>query len=458
MIEVVGQSLGQYKVMELIGTGGMARVYKGYQSSLARFVAIKAISSHVDNERDNTFLQRFTTEARVIARLNHPNIVPVHDYGEDKGWAFIVMEYIAGGTLRDRIVRADQQRQRLDLAPTLELLAQAALALDCAHANGVVHRDVKPGNMLLRTEDHLLLSDFGIAAILEANQNFTRTGANIGTPQYMAPEQGLPNGVIDARTDIYALGVVLFQCVTGRLPFMADAPMAIVLQHIHEAPPRPAALVPGLPPAVEQIILHAMAKDPKARYQRAQDLAAHLRMAADELRRNGRGAPRTIPREAPPHVNAPAIIPLPPRGKPGAPGTCFRCGAANPPHNRFCTTCGYDLSGDRARHDRYLLPNRLPLRCRITVRNGPLTGHSFVLHQDVTTLGRTAGNDIIIPDGTVSRNHARLIFHAGKWSLEDVGSSNGSFVNGTRITRATPVMHGDTIRLGDEILSFELLG
>ncbi len=120
MIEVVGQSLGQYKVMELIGTGGMARVYKGYQSSLARFVAIKAISSHVDNERDNTFLQRFTTEARVIARLTHPNIVPVHDYGEDKGWAFIVMEYIAGGTLRDRIVRADQQRQRLDLAPTLE--------------------------------------------------------------------------------------------------------------------------------------------------------------------------------------------------------------------------------------------------------------------------------------------------------------------------------------------------
>jgi hypothetical protein len=246
--------------------------------------------------------------------------------------------------------------------------------------------------------------------------------------------------------------------VTGRLPFMADAPMAIVLQHIHEAPPRPAALVPGLPPAVEQIILRAMAKDPKARYQRAQDLAAHLRMAADELRRNGRGSPRTIPREAPPHVNAPAIIPLPPRGKPGAPGTCFRCGAANPPHNRYCTTCGYDLSGDRARHDRYLLPNRQPLRCRITVRNGPLTGHSFVLHQDVTTLGRTAGNDIIIPDGTVSRNHARLIFHAGKWSLEDVGSSNGSYVNGTRITRATPVMHGDTIRLGDEILSFELVG
>src|SRR5258708_11742001 len=234
MSEVVGQSLGQYKVMELIGTGGMARVYKGYQSSLARFVAIKAISSHVHNERDNTSLQRFTTEARVIARLTHPNIVPVNDYGEDTGWAFIVMEYIAGGTLRDRIVRADQQRQRIDLAPTLELLAQAALALDCAHANGVVHRDVKPGNMLLRTEDHLLLSDFVIAAILEAHQNFTRTRANLCTPQYMTPEQRLPSGVIDARTDIYALGVGLFQCVTGRLPFMSDAPMALVRQLIHD--------------------------------------------------------------------------------------------------------------------------------------------------------------------------------------------------------------------------------
>src|SRR5690242_2213709 len=150
MNDLIGQDLGQYRVQELIGQGGMARVYKGYQTSLDRFVAIKAIPTQIDHARDQEFAQRFTAEARLIARLTHPNIVPVHDYGEDKNWAFIVMEYISGGTMRDRIVRAEAERTRLNLAMTLELLAQAALALECAHSNGVIHRDVKPGNMLLR--------------------------------------------------------------------------------------------------------------------------------------------------------------------------------------------------------------------------------------------------------------------------------------------------------------------
>ncbi|HKV83569.1 MAG TPA: protein kinase [Ktedonobacterales bacterium] len=457
--DLIGQNLGQYRVMEMIGQGGMARVYRAYQSSLARYVAIKAIAAQMDSSADTTFAMRFTNEARLIARLTHPNIVPVHDYGEDKGWAFIVMEYIAGGTLRDRIVKADGQHTRVDLPLALELLAQAALALDFAHTNGVVHRDVKPGNMLLRTDDHLLLSDFGIAAILEANQNFTRTGANIGTPQYMAPEQGLPNGVIDGRTDIYALGVVAFQSVTGRLPFVADTPMATVMKHIQEPPPRPSALVPGLPMSVESVILRAMAKDPKARFQRANEMAAQLRAAISDVRHAPRPAQQTLRRDdIVPVGSGPVVIPLPPRGKPGAPGTCFRCGAANNAQNRFCTTCGYDLSGARGNVDRYLLPNKRPLRCRITIRNGPLTGHSFLLHQDVTKLGRTAGNDVVIPDGTVSRNHARLFFFNGQWSIEDEGSSNGTWVNGARIARPTPVMHGDEVRLGDIFVKFELVG
>lgn len=460
MSDLVGQRLGQYQVLELIGQGGMARVYKGYQPSLQRYVAIKAIPSQADSSPDNTFVQRFTTEARVIARLTHPNIVPIHDYGEDNAWAFIVMEYIAGGTLRERILKAETQHSRLDLPLTLDLLSQAALALDCAHQHNVIHRDVKPGNMLLRTEDHLLLSDFGIAAILEANQNLTRTGASVGTPQYMAPEQGTPGGIVDGRTDIYALGVVLFQCATGRLPFIADTPMGIIYKQIHEQPPRPASVAPGLPSLVDQIILRALAKDPRARYQHAREMAEELRTAASELRRVGvRAAPPTVPRESPPPLgNAPIVVPLPARGMPGAPGTCFRCGAANNPANRFCTTCGYDLSGARARGDRYLLPNGHPLRCRISIRNGPLAGHSFLLHQDTTTLGRTAGNDVVIPDGTVSRKHARLLFHNGQWSIEDLHSSNGTWVNGVRATRPTPLMHGDELRLGDDLIHFELVG
>ncbi len=287
MTDVVGQTLGQYRVMELIGQGGMARVYKGFQPSLARYVAIKAIPTQFDNTRDNEFAQRFITEARVIARLTHPNIVPVHDYGEDKGWAFIVMEYISGGTLRNRIATADAQHVRLDLASTLDLLAQAALALECAHTNGIIHRDVKPANMLLRTEDHLLLSDFGIAALLEANRAFTRTGANIGTPQYMAPEQGTPNGVIDARTDIYALGVVTFQCVTGQLPFPAESPMAIVMRHIKHPVPRPSTFVPGLP--------HPRGADYSAGYgeESRQSIPARPRNGFTTQRSSLRGAARS---------------------------------------------------------------------------------------------------------------------------------------------------------------------
>jgi serine/threonine protein kinase len=427
---------------------------------LQRYVAIKAIPSQADGSPDNTFAKRFTTEARVVARLTHPNIVPIHDYGEDNGWAFIVMEYISSGTLRERIAKSEAQHTRLDLPLTLELLAQAALALDCAHQNHVIHRDVKPGNMLLRTEDHLLLSDFGIAAILEANQNLTRTGASVGTPQYMAPEQGTPGGDVDARTDIYALGVVLYQCATGRLPFIADTPMGIIYKQIHEQPLRPIAIVPSLPPLVDAIILRALAKDPRARYQHAREMADELRTAAGELRTcMARAAPPTVPRDVqPPSPNAPPVIPLPPRGVPGAAGTCFRCGAANNPTNRFCTMCGYDLSGARGRGDRYLLPNGHPLRCRITLRNGPLAGHSFLLHQDTTTLGRNASNDVVIQDATISRSHARLLFHNGQWSVEDLHSSNGTWVNGTRATRPAPLMHGDELRLGDDIMLFELVG
>lgn len=460
MNDLIGQDLGQYRVQELIGQGGMARVYKGYQTSLDRFVAIKAIPTQIDNARDQDFAQRFTAEARLIARLTHPNIVPVHDYGEDKGWAFIVMEYIAGGTLRDRIVRAEAERTRLNLATTLDLLAQAALALECAHSNGVIHRDVKPGNMLLRTEEHLLLSDFGIAAILEANRAFTRSGGNIGTPQYMAPEQGAPNGVIDARTDIYALGVVLFQCVTGRLPFTSDTPMGTIMKHLHEPVPRPSTLVNGLPSRVEHIILRAMEKHPTARFQRAREMAEQLKAAADEARIAGY-VPSATTRRPNQLLEVPTgqgQIPLPPRGVPGQPGTCLRCGAANNPQNRFCTTCGYDLSGSRGRGDKYLAPNGRPLRCRITLHTGPLAGQAFLLHQDTTSLGRTAGNDIVIPDGTVSRYHARLIFHGGQWTIEDLNSSNGTWVNGARVTRPMPLQHGDELRLGDDIMQFELVG
>ena len=321
--------------------------------------------------------------------------------------------------------------------------------------------------MLLRTEDHLLLSDFGIAALLEANRAFTRTGANVGTPQYMAPEQGIPDAVIDARTDIYALGVVTFQCVTGTLPFPAESPMAIVMRHVKDPVPRPSSLVANVPVRVEQIILRAMEKNPADRFQHAREMAEQLKEAAYEVRRGyrhpqltlkhqslpGHAVPPTTPTYTPSH-----FIPLPTPGVPGQPGTCLRCGAANNPRNKFCTNCAYELSGMRAKRDRYKAPSGRPLRCRIIIRNGPMTNHAFVLHQDITTLGRTAGNDVVIQDATVSRYHARLFFHSGQWSIEDLQSANGTYVNGKRVARPMPLQHGDELRLGDDIITFELLG
>jgi eukaryotic-like serine/threonine-protein kinase len=369
MAELSGQSLGQFRVLEQIGQGGMARVYKAYQASLDRYVAIKVIAAEDGEARDQVFFSRFAKEARLIARLTHPNILPVHDFGEQEGWAYIVMEYIKGGALRDLLVQADTGGHRLDLVRTLGLIQQAALALDFAHSQGIVHRDVKPGNMLLRSENQLLLSDFGIAWMLEANRAFSRSGAIAGTPQYMAPEQGSPGGTVDGRTDVYALGVVLFQCVTGRLPFNADTQMGVLMLHAREPVPRPSLLAPGLPPSVDQIVLRAMAKDPAGRYQRASEMAEALADAAGAQR--GMASRRTAaaaPEEA--EGKRDTLRTAAVRDTP-APGVCFRCGNANDPRDTFCTTCGYELSGRRAAIDRFLSPNGRPLRCRILMRNGP---------------------------------------------------------------------------------------
>jgi tRNA A-37 threonylcarbamoyl transferase component Bud32 len=472
--ELIGQTLGQYQIHELIGQGGMARVFKAYQPALDRYVAIKALPTRLDNVQDQELLKRFYIEARLVAKLSHPHIVPLHDFGEDQGWAYIVMEYIAGGTVREQLVRAEQAYARLSLPWILKVVEQAALALDFAHLNGVVHRDVKPGNMLLRSEDFLLLSDFGIATILQSSLALSRTGETVGTPQYMAPEQGMPNGAIDGRTDIYSLGAVLYHCVTGRLPFAADTPIGIIMKHIQEPLPRPSLYVPSLSPRVEQIILTALAKDPDQRYQRAADMAAELQVAQDELRMAG-PARLLYPFQTQPAHGRPsgpnadyaghgarydAAYPVmnAPRGVPGAPGACFRCGAANNPQSRFCTRCGYDLSGARAQNDRYILPDGRTLLARVTFRNGPLAGMGFMLHQDETTLGRKPGNDIVIQDGTVSRHgHAKLIFHQGVWFIQDLDSSNGTFVNNTRIVQPVPLQSGDEVRLGDVIMSFETL-
>jgi serine/threonine-protein kinase len=270
--QLVGKKLGSYEVTELIGKGGMAAVYKAYQPSMNRNVAIKVLTQQVSGDRAS--VQRFENEARLIAQLEHAHILPVYDFGEQEGILYIVMRYLPAGTLADRI-----SEKGMPLKEAVNFFSQLASALHYAHTQGVIHRDLKPSNVLIDQQDNIFLSDFGIAKSLEATQNLTGTGGVVGTPTYMSPEQGLGDS-LDARSDIYALGVILYEMLTGSPPFIADNPMAVMLKHINEPVPEPRSINPDIPPEVETVILKALAKAPEQRYQTAREMAEALEQAA----------------------------------------------------------------------------------------------------------------------------------------------------------------------------------
>jgi tRNA A-37 threonylcarbamoyl transferase component Bud32 len=268
MEDLTGKQLGQYRIVAPLGEGGMAAVYKAYQASVERYVALKILPRHYAS--DPNFVARFKREARVIAGLAHPAILPVHDYGEVEGYTYIVMRYVEGGTLANFL-----QGKPLPLSQTCHVISQVAAALDYAHAKGVVHRDVKPSNVLLDEQGNCLLSDFGIARMVEATGQFTATGAFIGTPTYASPEQALGHP-LDGRSDVYSLGVMLYEMTTGRPPFDAETPMAILIKHVHDPLPMPRTVNPALSEAVERVILKALAKEPESRYQTAGEMARAL--------------------------------------------------------------------------------------------------------------------------------------------------------------------------------------
>src|SRR6266849_4645027 len=209
-----GQTIGPYRIIAQIGQGGMAVVYKAYQPAMERYVALKILPRQLAESPE--FTGRFHQEARTIAHLEHAHILPVHDYGESDGYTYLAMRFVEAGTLKDRLQAGPLAPDEID-----RCFAQLADALDYAHAQGVVHRDLKPSNVLLDARGNLFLTDFGIAKLLEADSRFTGSGAMMGTPAYMSPEQA--QGLrIDQRTDIYSLGIMLYEMVTERLPFEAD--------------------------------------------------------------------------------------------------------------------------------------------------------------------------------------------------------------------------------------------
>ncbi|HEX3049252.1 MAG TPA: serine/threonine protein kinase [Aggregatilineaceae bacterium] len=270
-MELAGQLLGQYRLLEPIGKGGMAVVYRAQQAAFGREVAIKILGT--DLVDDVEFSARFRREAETIANLQHPHILPVIDYGEQAGLIYLVMRLIRGGTLASEMAKGP-----LSLRQTAALLTQIASALTYAHSKGVIHRDFKPQNVLLDEEGNSYLTDFGIAKMLSGTANITSSGHVMGTPSYMAPEQWRAQPV-DARTDIYALGLVVYEMLVGLQPFDADTPFALMYSHLDMLPASPTRYHPTLPGTIEAVVFKAIAKHPADRYSSAQDFADAFRRA-----------------------------------------------------------------------------------------------------------------------------------------------------------------------------------
>jgi eukaryotic-like serine/threonine-protein kinase len=267
----VGDRLGQYELREQLGRGGMAVVFRAYQPSLEREVAIKVLQNATG---DPDFVERFRREARSISRLRHPNILTVYDFGEQDGLAYMVGELVGGGTLAERL------GQPLPFQWVGVCLAAVASALDYAHESGLIHRDVKPSNILMTEADLPILSDFGVAKLLqEGVAHLTGSGMVVGTPEYMAPEQALGQEV-GPPCDIYSLGVVLYQMVVGQVPYAGPSPVAVALAHVNSPLPPPRQLNPELPVAIERVLLKVLLKEPSERHQTASELALDFAEAA----------------------------------------------------------------------------------------------------------------------------------------------------------------------------------
>jgi serine/threonine protein kinase len=273
-----GQTLGKYRVLEPLGRGGMARVYRAYHPQLDRYVAIKVLRS--DLVEDEEFLTRFRREARAVATLRHPNIVQVFDFDVQDDVYYMVMELLEGDTLKARLNDYRVRGEQMPLGEIARILLDALDGLAYAHSEGMTHRDIKPANIMLTKRGQAVVTDFGIAQIIGGPRH-TATGALMGTLNYMAPEQGL-KGHSDARSDIYSLGIVFYEMLTQRTPFEADTPLAVLMKHVNDPLPLPRKINPAIPEPFERIVLKALAKDADDRYQSAEEMAQALRQAVEE--------------------------------------------------------------------------------------------------------------------------------------------------------------------------------
>ncbi len=422
MTNLLGQQIDTYRIEAQLGAGGMGVVYRAQDMALGRRVALKVM--HAQFASQPQFQRRFMQEAQAAAKLTHPSIVVIHRFDNKQGYLYIVMEYVNGLSLGAYIKQLAQRHQVMLLTETAHIIAQVSDALGYAHRQGVVHRDIKPDNILIRPLDQperegeppvrAMVTDFGLAKLLEGGIE-TQSGTFMGTLPYMSPEQALAKA-IDGRSDIYSLGVVLYQLATGQLPFDIKSPTEAVLKHLHEVPPPPRQIQPGLPAALESVINTALAKEPADRYQTAEALASALRRAAAGLTNDDVTVFKT--------VGQTAVISL---------------------------LTQLESADDRVAPSNLGFDSAAPGSAdRLLIAQQGESDRLQTLGKKSLTLGRTDENDIVLPAHGVSRRHARLEKTAVGWQVTDLGSTNGSFLDSSKLLPDVPEVwnSGDTLRIG----------
>jgi tRNA A-37 threonylcarbamoyl transferase component Bud32 len=482
-----GSRVGGYLLERLIGVGGMAAVYQARDERLDRVVALKVLWG------DESLRRRFVREARAVAKVDHPHIIPVYEAGEANGVQFIAMRFVAGGTLQGIIRNSGALPPRRAAA----FISQVASALDAAHAEGLVHRDVKPGNILVDARrggpEHTYLTDFGIARAMLSAGTQTNAGQFLGTPDYAAPEQ-INGHPVDGRADQYALGCVAYEVLTGTVPFVREMPLAVLYAHLSTPVTQVTLVRPDLPLVVNDVLNAALAKVPGARYPSCADFADALREALGldpyDPSKSARPPTTAVPARPPIAPTMPLIPPGAPRegkaasvaergrgpgaapearparapasGQPARPGQAAGAdrGAwpVQAPRAAAAATWTAVVTTDRAYYDSMSAVNEqdtasISFPGDLPERRIPLTGAEVRIGRRSVSKGIEPEIDLIGPpvDPGVSRQHAKLIpAPDGSWTVVDLGTVNGITVNGMEVPSgdSVPLRPGDRIHLG----------
>ncbi|HEV7452136.1 MAG TPA: ATP-binding cassette domain-containing protein [Pseudonocardiaceae bacterium] len=458
-------AFGPYRIEGLLGRGGMGEVYRAFDTSQNRVVALKCLLPHL--AADAEFTARFRRESELAARLREPHVIPIHRYGEIDGRLFIDMRLVEGDDLGAVLAK----RGTLPPASAVNVISQVAAALDAAHADGLVHRDVKPSNVLVASSeslgemDFVYLVDFGIAhAMGLSGPGITAVGAALGTVDYMAPER-FGTGPADRRVDVYALACLLFECLTGRKPFTGGAPLASINAHLHTPPPLPSQVRPGVPAGFDDVVAHGMAKDPDQRYSTAARLAA----AARAVLGPASSTTPVVPDPQPPNPTPVSPVVTGQWWTKTPVGAALAGGSADPPDPEG----GSAGSGWRGWGGWRATAPPAPVAASapppvtgaappiVPAQRAPGDGGgawwqrpSSAVHAvsaTKITIGRAPDCDVVLADLLVSRHHAELRRDGAGWQVADLGSWNGTFVNGRRVTEA-PVSQRDVVGVGHALL------